>query len=144
MLGGGWSRWVWLQARTNLSTPSLPPLRSFFQSVCTLGYCLLPLTLSLILSRVLITVLSSLPRLLLALRLVFIALALVWSTRGEQVPVMVGIEDAGGPHCGHFVLIRAVSSDSRCWRTPPCPNKSSLGLTLGHRSACPDIKAVSI
>lgn len=56
---------------------------SFFQSVCTLGYCLLPLTISLILSRLFLTLLPSYPRLRLGLRLGTITIAMVWSTRAS-------------------------------------------------------------
>ena len=56
--------------------------RSFFQSVCTLGYCLLPLLLALLLSRILLSL--GLPAMAVHVtRLVLIAIALCWSVFGE-------------------------------------------------------------
>lgn len=51
---------------------------SFFQSVCTLGYCLLPLAVALLVSRLLLLD-SHHPRLIFALRLGTIGVALVWA-----------------------------------------------------------------
>ena len=59
--------------------------RSFFQSVCTLGYCLLPLALSLLLSRIILTIFVSRPMLSLVLRAGFIVAAVIWSTKGEKI-----------------------------------------------------------
>lgn len=57
---------------------------SFFQSVCTLGYCLLPLVCSLIVSRILLS-LSAVHVTIFFCRLAVIMFALVWSLWGEFV-----------------------------------------------------------
>jgi hypothetical protein len=55
---------------------------SFFQSVCTLGYCLLPLTIAVLFSRLLLT--SPLPQaVVLVIRIAIILVALCWSVIGE-------------------------------------------------------------
>ncbi|XP_065885610.1 protein YIPF6-like [Dysidea avara] len=51
---------------------------SFFQSVCTLGYCLLPLTLSLVISRVILLT-SNGHMMIFLVRLILIMSALAWS-----------------------------------------------------------------
>ena len=57
---------------------------SFFQSVCTLGYCLLPLTIAVLVSRLLLT--TPLPSSAVSLvRLVVVVISLVWSVYGELV-----------------------------------------------------------
>ena len=56
--------------------------RSFFQSVCTLGYCLLPLVFSLVVSRILLS-LSAVHVTIFFCRLAVIMFALVWSLWGE-------------------------------------------------------------
>ena len=62
-----------------------PSPSSFFQSVCTLGYCLLPLAVALLVSRLLLLD-SHHTRLIFALRLSIIGVALVWAVWGEQPP----------------------------------------------------------
>jgi hypothetical protein len=63
---------------------------SFFQSVCTLGYCLLPLALSLLISRVILMV-SHFSLLIFFIRFAIIMVALLWSSWGEywwlRVPI---------------------------------------------------------
>ena len=57
---------------------------SFFQSVCTLGYCLLPLTLAVFISRVLLT--SPLPSsVIFVIRLVIVIMALFWAVWGKII-----------------------------------------------------------
>jgi hypothetical protein len=51
---------------------------SFFQSVCTLGYCLLPLALVLLLSRILLSFHSLLP-FVFVIKMALIGVALAWS-----------------------------------------------------------------
>lgn len=56
--------------------------RSFFQSVCALGYCLLPLTIAVLISRILLTV--PLPSsVVLIIRVAIVGVALFWSVWGE-------------------------------------------------------------
>ena len=61
--------------------------RSFFQSVCTLGYCLVPLTISLIISRILLIFASITFRLVFTLKVVIVSTSLVWSVWGECSPL---------------------------------------------------------
>ena len=56
--------------------------RSFFQSVCVLGYCVLPLAVALILCRI-ILIIQPQTTLLFALRSVLVLLAFAWSTFGK-------------------------------------------------------------
>ena len=57
---------------------------SFFQSVCTLGYCLLPLTIAVLLSRVLLTL--PVPQFVAhIIRLIVVLIGLIWSVWGELV-----------------------------------------------------------
>jgi len=58
---------------------------SFFQCVCVLGYCVLPLAISLILCRVVILTTSHVPKLGFAIRLISVVAALGWSTFASVV-----------------------------------------------------------
>ncbi|CAI7988747.1 Protein YIPF6, partial [Geodia barretti] len=51
---------------------------SFFQSVCTLGYCLLPLTLALLVLRILLSI-DSLTPAIIFIKLALVGGALTWS-----------------------------------------------------------------
>ena len=55
---------------------------SFFQSVCTLGYCLLPLTIAVAVSRLLLT-LPVPSSAVFIIRLVIVGVALFWSVWGK-------------------------------------------------------------
>lgn len=72
---------VWLLSLTLTLACFLPVHRSFFQSICVLGYCIFPLTLSAI---VCLAVGWSHCRstLCLIIRLIAVAVGLLWSTRG--------------------------------------------------------------
>ncbi|KAL5510336.1 hypothetical protein EMCRGX_G005865 [Ephydatia muelleri] len=52
---------------------------SFFQSVCTLGYCLVPLTISLIVSRILLIFAGTTFKLMFIIKVVIVSASLVWS-----------------------------------------------------------------
>lgn len=54
--------------------------RSFFQSVCVLGYCLLPLSIALAIVRIVLLVHQS--TFLFILRCVFSLVALIWAVWG--------------------------------------------------------------
>lgn len=55
--------------------------RSFFQSVCVLGYCLLPTAIALILCRIILIVQQS--SLLFTLRLMISMIGFLWATYGK-------------------------------------------------------------
>ena len=59
--------------------PALPP-SSFFQGLCVLGYCMLPLVLACILLRFVGYLTTHL-----AVRLVFVAAAFGWSVFGKRL-----------------------------------------------------------
>ena len=61
--------------------------RSFFQSVCTLGYCLLPLTLALFVLRILLSFHSLAPAII-VIKLALIGGALAWSIWGEYIIIL--------------------------------------------------------
>ena len=70
---------VWVGAMiVTLNTKLLGGSISFFQSVCVLGYCLLPLSLSLVLCRLVLFLVQT--RFLLAMRCVFVLAGFLWST----------------------------------------------------------------
>merc|ERR1719470_240595 len=70
---------VWVGAMiVTLNTKLLGGSISFFQSVCVLGYCLLPLSLSLVLCRVVL--LAAQTRFLLAIRSIIVLAGFLWST----------------------------------------------------------------
>jgi len=70
---------VWVGAMiVTLNTKLLGGSISFFQSVCVLGYCLLPLVLSLILCRVVL--LANQNTALVIVRLIIVLAGFVWST----------------------------------------------------------------
>jgi len=70
---------VWVGAMiVTLNTKLLGGSISFFQSVCVLGYCLLPLSLSLVLCRVVL--LATQTRFLLAIRAILVLAGFLWST----------------------------------------------------------------
>ena len=66
------------------------PYSSFFQCVCTLGYCLLPLAIVLLTSRVLLSF-DSLPNVVFIVRMALNGVALVWSIWGMYMYVHVAI-----------------------------------------------------
>jgi len=71
---------VWLGAMVvTLNTKLLGGSISFFQSVCVLGYCLLPLALALVLCRVILFA-DQQTTILLAFRCVFVLLGFIWAT----------------------------------------------------------------
>ena len=55
--------------------------RSFFQSVCVLGYCILPLDVALIICRIILTADNTVP--LFIVRFLFVILGFVWATVGK-------------------------------------------------------------
>ena len=55
---------------------------SFFQSVCVLGYCVLPLTLALITCKILLAI-SDVSTTIFAIRCVVVVASLVWSCFGK-------------------------------------------------------------
>lgn len=57
--------------------------RSFFQSVCTLGYCLVPLTIALIVSRILLIFAGTTFKLMFTIKVIVVSASLVWSVWGE-------------------------------------------------------------
>lgn len=58
------------------------PLSSFFQSICVLGYCVVPLAVSLILCRIILAV-DTHSIILFVVRFVFVILGFGWSTFGK-------------------------------------------------------------
>jgi len=70
---------VWVGAMmVTLNTKLLGGSISFFQSVCVLGYCLLPLSLSLVMCRVVL--MAAQTRFLLAIRCILVLAGFLWST----------------------------------------------------------------
>ncbi len=71
---------VWVGALVvTLNTKLLGGKISFFQSVCVLGYCLLPLTVALILARILFMVSSATSTAVFVIRCVSALVAFVWA-----------------------------------------------------------------
>ena len=62
-------------------------VRSFFQSVCVLGYCVLPLAIALIVCQLVLLVQQS--ALLFSVRCMIVLLAFGWSTFGEFCTVFI-------------------------------------------------------
>ena len=69
-------------AVVTLNTKLLGGSISFFQSVCVLGYCVLPLTVALIICR-LILIQQPQTTLLFAIRSILVLVAFAWSTFGQ-------------------------------------------------------------
>jgi len=70
---------VWVGSMiVTLNTKLLGGNISFFQSVCVLGYCLLPLAISLLVCRILLLMSSG--TLVLVLRSVFVLIGFIWAT----------------------------------------------------------------
>ena len=84
--------------------------RSFFQSVCTLGYCLLPLVCSLVISRILLS-LSAVHVTIFFCRLAIIMFALVWSLWGESVIIKCVTIVMLFPYSIYWLLIRLFASE---------------------------------
>jgi len=62
-------------------------VRSFFQSVCVLGYCVLPLAIALIVCQLVLLVQQS--ALMFSVRCMIVLLAFGWSTFGEFCTVFI-------------------------------------------------------
>ena len=74
---------IWLLNFSYLSINCLQLFRSFFQSVCVLGYCVLPLTLALVACKILLALAGSTSTTIFAIRCAIVVATLVWSCFGK-------------------------------------------------------------
>jgi len=70
---------------TYISVLNVFNCRSFFQSVCVLGYCVLPLTIALIICQLVLLVQQS--TLMFVIRCLIVLIAFGWSTFGKSLVV---------------------------------------------------------
>lgn len=82
--------------------------RSFFQSVCVLGYCLLPTTIALIVCRIILLVEQS--TLLFTTRFVITMVGFGWATFGKRVQSTVEIHEKLENVC-HLLIIQYAMID---------------------------------
>ena len=81
--------------------------RSFFQSVCTLGYCLLPLVVAILVSRVLLT--TGLPDFAVHMnQLIVVVISLFWLVWGECIIFCTHLHDL---RILHFLPLSPASLD---------------------------------
>ena len=113
---------------------------SFFQSVCTLGYCLLPLTLALLVLRILLSI-DSLTPAIIFIKLALVGGSLTWSIWGELFCKIITVEPLSKD---------TPETKTPLWRghisniiTPPLPPSSaSLGFLYDYLAV--DRRALAI